>query len=432
MLSDSPTVEPAREKQWVIIWRIPKQEPIRFIQASKEDLFALKLVAEDIDYNDAVRVNQVSIGDVDRIIYQAVKRGILLSPPSKIRRNPAIFSSKTPVPEEFLSAGVFSIQWHITNACDLNCKHCYDRSRRSELNFDDGLRILDDLYVFCKERFVRGNVCFTGGNPFLYPQFTRLYREAHERGFGLSILANPVLREKIQEILDICPPHFFQISLEGLRRHNDYIRGAGHYERSLEFLRLLKQMGVCSSVMLTLTRDNLDQIIPLAGELVGLTDSFTFNRLSQVGEGAKLELPDKNAYTAFLIKYAQAAKQNEILYYKDNLLNILRYKNGENLFDGCTGFGCGAAFNFITVLPDGQAHACRKFPSLIGNVFTQKIADIYDSPIAQKYRNGCKACNTCPIRHACGGCMAISNSFGLDIYSHKDPHCFMHSSKISI
>ena len=31
-------------------------------------------------------------------------------------------------------------------------------------------------------------------------------------------------------------------------------------------------------------------------------------------------------------------------------------------FGGCTGFGCGAAFNFMAVLPDGEVHACRKVP----------------------------------------------------------------------
>jgi radical SAM protein with 4Fe4S-binding SPASM domain len=62
---------------------------------------------------------------------------------------------------------------------------------------------------------------------------------------------------------------------------------------------------------------------------------------------------------------------------------------------------------------------------LIGNVFKEKIAGIYDSPAAQKYRSGCRACDGCNIRHACGGCMAISHSLGQDIYSEKDPYCFM-------
>jgi len=423
--ADSFPAEPQPGEEWDLVWRKPGQEEVQLQQAGQEDLFALKVVAEAIDPQEAARANQVPLAVVERVIAQAVEKGILLAPPSRIRRNPEIFSKENPPSEQFLSASVFSIQWHITNACDLHCKHCYDRSRRSALKFEDALVILDDLYDFCKERFVRGQVSFTGGNPFLYPRFVDLYHAASERGFTLSILGNPTARDRVEELLSIQAPQFFQVSLEGLERHNDEIRGSGHYEWVMAFLGLLKELGVSSSVMLTLTRDNLAQVLPLAERLQELTDSFTFNRLSQVGEGAKLELPTQEEFAAFLAAYAEAAGQNPILYYKDNLFNVLRHDKGERLLGGCTGYGCGAGFNFIVLLPDGEAHACRKFPSLIGNVFKQRIAGIYDSPAAQKYRAGCRACDGCPVRHACGGCMAISHSLGQDIYSEKDPHCFM-------
>jgi len=109
---------------------------------------------------------------------------------------------------------------------------------------------------------------------------------------------------------------------------------------------------------------------------------------------------------------------------KDNLFNILLHARGEPLFDGCTGHGCGAAFNFITVLSDGEAHACRKFPSPIGNAFEEGIGGVYDSEIAHRYRSGCEACRGCPIHGACGGCLSISHSFGLDVFRDRDPFCF--------
>ena len=110
---------------------------------------------------------------------------------------------------------------------------------------------------------------------------------------------------------------------------------------------------------------------------------------------------------------------------KDNLFNITRMKQGRELFGGCTGFGCGAAFNFFAVLPDGEAHACRKFPSPIGNVLEQGIAGAYDSDAAKKYRNGCNACTACTIRPVCGGCLAVAHGCGLNVFEEKDPFCFM-------
>ena len=74
---------------------------------------------------------------------------------------------------------------------------------------------------------------------------------------------------------------------------------------------------------------------------------------------------------------------------KDNLFNILLEQEGLELTGGCTGFGCGAAFNFLTLLSDGEVHACRKMPSLIGNLKEAGLAEIYDSAAARRYRRGC-------------------------------------------
>ena len=129
-------------------------------------------------------------------------------------------------------------------------------------------------------------------------------------------------------------------------------------------------------VMLTLTKDNLRQIIPLAHMLRERTDVFHFNRLARVGMGAKLELPSREAYHSFLEEYVAASKENPFMGLKDNLINVVLSRQGEPPFGGCTGFGCGAAFNFVTLLPDGEVHACRKFPSPLGSIHFQSLAEI--------------------------------------------------------
>ena len=130
------------------------------------------------------------------------------------------------------------------------------------MKLEDGIRILDDFKIFCRERRVRGQISFSGGNPLLYPNFTELYRAAAERGFVTALLGNPATREQIHELISIQMPSFFQVSLEGLQEHNDNIRGRGHFERIMAFLSILRELGVYSMVMLTLTRDNVDQVMP--------------------------------------------------------------------------------------------------------------------------------------------------------------------------
>jgi selenobiotic family peptide radical SAM maturase len=414
--------EPGIER--VLVWRDPRTNSVVARPAANDDLLALKMAVEGISSGSIAVEGKIPISAVDAVIDNAVRSGIILAPTSRLRRDPTVFRATRTSDEEFLIADSFTLQWHITQVCDLHCKHCYDRSERSSLAFEQAIKILDDLYAFCKDRRVRGAVSFTGGNPLLHPRFMDIYRAAADRGFGTAILGNPASRQKIEEIIGIQKPVFFQVSLEGLQEHNDSIRGTGHFDRIMTFLDVLRDLDVYSMVMLTLTRDNMDQVIPLAGLLRGKTDVYHFNRLALFGEGANLALPDRKRYRKFLEDYVAAAETNPVMGIKDNLINILQREKGLDLFGGCAGYGCGAAFNFLSLLPDGEVHACRKLPSPIGNLYRMSLSDIYDSAKARRYRLGPSACQDCDIRPACGGCLASTQSSGLNIFEDKDPFCF--------
>jgi selenobiotic family peptide radical SAM maturase len=409
----------------VMVWRHPKTGELKIKDAEDVDLLPLKLAVEQIDPRKAADIGDTTAGAIHSAMDRAFARGILISPSSRVRR--ASLTSFQPYkdPAPFLSADIFTLQWHITQACDLHCKHCYDRSDRSSMPYDMALSILDDFYDFCRDMHVKGQVSFTGGNPLLYPHFFDIYQAAADRGFAVAILGNPTPAEKIERLLQIVKPAFFQISLEGLEEYNDYIRGKGHFKRSLAFLDQLRDMDIYTMVMLTLTRDNLDQVLPLAELLSGRADHFTFNRLSTVGEGKQLLMPEKKDFEMFLRKYKAAADENPLLGLKDNLINIICMEKGIAPFGGCTGYGCGAAFNFVSLLPDGEVHACRKFPSPIGNIKNKRLIDIYQSDLAEKYRTASYACADCRLNLVCRGCLAITHSHGLDIFKDRDPFCFI-------
>jgi selenobiotic family peptide radical SAM maturase len=416
---------PVPGREILLVWKDLLRKKVKYRAASQSDLLAMKITDERVAPGSIAEEGNISIGIIDGVIDGAVHDGILLAPPSKIIRDPSIFAANDYVDESFLTSHSFTLQWHITQACDLNCRHCYDRSARSPMSLEQGIRILEDVRIFCRDRHVMKAVSFTGGNPLLYPHFSDLYRAASEKGFSIGILGNPTERKKIEEIISIRKPSYFQVSLEGLREHNDYIRGEGHFNRVMEFLGLLRELNIFSMVMLTLTKNNIKDIIPLAEILNDHADRFHFNRLSMVGEGANLMLPEKEEYLAFLDSYERAIEKIPVLGIKDNMLSALWYKKGLKPFGGCTTFGCGAAFNFLSVLSDGEVHACRKFPSPVGNIFRQSIAEIYDSPAAERYRAGCKACHNCRLHAVCGGCLAVAHSLGRDIFEEKDPYCFI-------
>ena len=416
---------PEASNQFILLWLNPLNHQIKQAVASPGNLLALKMISEQLDPITVAKQHNRPVGVVDKEIERAIFMGLLLAPQSKLDRRQSGFSIPPETPEEFLLADAFTLQWHITHRCDLNCLHCYDRSLLSDVGLEQGVDILDQMRNFCLQHHVYGQVSFSGGNPFLHPHFFSLYKAAKERNLSLAILGNPVSAEQLNRLLAIETPVCYQVSLEGLQQHNDYIRGSGNFDSVLNFLDLLKRKNIYSMVMLTLTQDNMDQVLPLTELLRDRVDLFTYNRLSMVGEGANLESPREADYHSFVCEYLNASAQNPIMAMKDNLINIERENQARGLFGGCTGFGCGAAFNFVSVLPNGQVDACRKFPSPIGDINNQNLEEIYYSEQAKAYRKGSAACNSCHLRPTCGGCLAVTYGCGLDPLIDMDPGCFL-------
>ncbi|MDR2689385.1 MAG: selenobiotic family peptide radical SAM maturase, partial [Azoarcus sp.] len=310
----------------------------------------------------------------------------------------------------------FTLQWHLTNACPYACQHCYDRLDRKEPDLAQALSALEDFRGFCRRHRVAPHICLTGGDPLQYTHFWTLYTAIAQMDMRISILGNPIRAASIERLISIRPPDYYQVSLEGFETHNDAIRGQGHFNRVMRFLEDARPLQLRTHVMLTLTRANLSQVVALGDFLRGLTPCFTFNRLAQTGNGVALAQPDKTHYVRFLQCYLAAARHNPILRLKDNLFCILpsAHHHDRLAMHGCTGFGCGAAFNFVALLPDGEVHACRKFPSPLGNLYVSSLEDIYRSEAARRYRAGPHACQDCTHRRHCNGCMAVVHGLGLD------------------
>jgi len=415
------SLSPVEDGGLLLACRTPSGE-ILIRDAQPADLAALKIVVEDIDPWQAAREHGISLAAIDHVLEHARACGILLAPPPLIERPEEWFTDGFPA--TFRRPAVFTLQWHITQACDLHCRHCYDRSVRRQVERGDGEMILTRFRRFCDSHNVRGQVSFSGGNPLLHPDFFHFLRLARELGLVTAILGNPCGEEELERLMAASPPAFYQISLEGLEETNDLIRGAGHFRRSLAFLDLLREKGVYSMVMLTLHRENQEQLIPLAELLEGRCDLFTFNRLCRTGEGSGLSGADRNGYAPLMERYLEVSRRMAHVVLKDNLFNVIMERNGDRLFGGCTGYGCGAAFNFVSILPDGEVHACRKFPSRIGSIHEDSLDAIYHSERAESIRQGPEECVGCRLRPVCRGCLAVAAGDGLDCLRERDRYCF--------
>ena len=114
----------------VLLYRPTAEAAVVCRTPAGHDLLALKMVEERIDSRDAAREAGVTVGRLDDILIAAATRGLLLAPRSTLVREASFFQGEPTDPDQGRVA-TFTLQWHLTQVCDLHCRHCYDRSSRA-------------------------------------------------------------------------------------------------------------------------------------------------------------------------------------------------------------------------------------------------------------------------------------------------------------
>lgn len=155
--------------------------------------------------------------------------------------------------------------FELTPRCNFNCKMCYVhmtneemfRSGRKELSADEWLGIASDA--------MDSGMLFlllTGGEPFVRPDFFRIYTELKRMGLMVSINSNGSLLEgENLELLLNNPPSRLNVTLYG-GSDETYERLCGRpvFHKVIENLRKLKEAGISIRLNVSITPDNCDDI----------------------------------------------------------------------------------------------------------------------------------------------------------------------------
>jgi MoaA/NifB/PqqE/SkfB family radical SAM enzyme len=117
----------------------------------------------------------------------------------------------------------FYIQWHITNYCNLHCRHCYqdDFSKDKDLDWA-GLEKISDTILRTMEAWDR-RACIhvTGGEPLLKPEIFQLleYLDQSRWVDDLRLITNGLcFNRQFSKALAIPKLGKMKISLTGQRR----------------------------------------------------------------------------------------------------------------------------------------------------------------------------------------------------------------------
>ncbi|EAX47651.1 Radical SAM domain protein [Thermosinus carboxydivorans Nor1] len=321
------------------------------------------------------------------------------------------------------------ISWNTTQACNINCLHCYrdaGAKRADELTTAEGKKLLGEI---AKAGFKI--MILSGGEPLLRPDIYELIRHARAVGLRPVIGTNGTLiAPEVAKKLKDAGLAVAGISIDSLdRSHHDHFRGcSGAWEQTLRGIEACRQAGLPFQIHTTVTSWNEHEILAItdkAVELGAIAHHIFF--LVPTGRGKDIEdttlktaqyeallerILDKQAQVPIEIKPTCAPQFMRIARQKGMAMRYTR--------------GCLAGTSYCVILPNGDVHPCPYLPIRVGNVRDTAFDVLWQtSPLFGELRSGVLkgACGRCGFTDICGGCRARAYYYSDGDYLAEEPWC---------
>jgi len=329
----------------------------------------------------------------------------------------------------------FYIQWHITNVCNLHCKHCYqdDFSKKSDLDWQGLKRISDNFLATLEEWDKTACIHLTGGEPLLKPELLPLLNQLDQQSTveELGIITNGLLvdQQMIERLSLFSKLRKIKISLDGGDAEtNDSIRQKGVFEKVMQNLPLLKEAGRFEILfMITVMKGNfrsLPSLFKLCQDLG--VNGLIIERFIPLGRGKEIigEVLSKEEWKEMIGVLLDFFPTDGEEY------PFLPYQAFQVSFDGeepeLFGAPCVIGMDGLCVMPEGTVYPCRRFPVSLGNLLDRSLRQIWEkSDLLEKLRrreNLKGKCGSCDLKD-CRGCRSLAFALTGDDLG-EDPHCW--------
>lgn len=336
---------------------------------------------------------------------------------------------------------IFLLQWHITDRCNWNCKHCYQKGEylENEAGIEDLIHILDNFTNALKIWGIRGLINITGGEPFIRNDFFQLLEKIYERRDvieRIGILTNgSLITKQIAKRLKDFEVQMVQVSLEGMKNINDKIRGKDSFEKIINSAKILVDEGI-PEVVISFTSNkrnfkDFHKVVEL-GRKIGVNRVWT-DRLVPYGHGKGLE---KDMLEPMEVKefYESINKISKQLKENGGTTQVPTTRSLYFLAGSEHHYICPAADRSIVCMPNGDVFPCRRMPIIVGNLLKQDFFEIwYGNEILWKLRDRNEInslCRKCKHFEEClGGARCISYGY-CDNPFVPDPQCWIAFNKL--
>jgi len=337
----------------------------------------------------------------------------------------------------------FFVQWHLTEMCNLRCKHCYQGERSSEeMSLPEMKKVISEVSAMLQEWSKTYDVAFspsfniTGGEPLLRRDLFDVLGEIKRNGFEIFLLTNGTLVDPARSrMLADLGVKGVQVSIEGGEKVHDSIRGEGSFAASAAGIERLVGVGIPVTLNVTLSNLNAWQMkeVIAFGCDVGAR-RVGFSRLVPYGRGSRLlpqALEPEQVQELYESLWSLEIKSLELVT-GDPLASQMKVRSNGDAGNVAVS-GCAAGVSGMTILPNGSVTPCRRLPLSLGNVRRNSLRRIWAmSPVLEALRDRSRykgKCGVCNRWAQCRGCRAIAYAFsrsrGCGDFLADDPQCFL-------
>lgn len=319
-----------------------------------------------------------------------------------------------------------SVYFYLTSGCNLACRHCWLAPTRARDGASAGGLSLERIRQVLDEAVPLGltSVKLTGGEPLLHPQLSEVLSIVRDRDLTLTVETNGVLcTPQHAAAIAACRSAFVSVSLDAAEPEiHDRIRGTnGAFEGALAGIRLLRDAGATTQIIMSLMRDNVCQIEPLVQLAERLqVPTVKLNVIQPAGRARSDAARSELLSVPELI--ALARRVNTDMGNRDTVQVLFdlpsAFRPLSSIAHGPGGGVCSVR-ELIGVIADGHYALCgigTHVPELsFGIVGQDRLADIWDHhPVLMEIREGMPdrlegICSQCLMKHLClGSCIAMN------------------------
>lgn len=352
------------------------------------------------------------------------------------------------------------VVWNITRTCNLRCIHCYSSSENkkyhNELSTEDAKKVIDQLADFNVPVLL-----FSGGEPLIRKDILDLSEYAISKGIRVTFSTNGTLidKETAKRIKEI-GVGYVGISFDGIGvKHDEFRRTEGAFDKALEGVKNLKEVGQRVGLRFTINKHNYLQLNDIFDFIEKeKIDRACFYHLVYSGRGAEMMKEDlthsesRDALDIIINRtqdYHDRGLNKEILTVDNHSDAIYLYlkmleedpKRAEFVLDmlqrnggNRTGIAIANIDNNGNVHPDQftQNHN-------LGNIFEEDFGDIWtkaEHPILRGLKDRKPLlkgrCASCKWLDVCNGNFRTRAESVYGDFWESDPACYLTDEEIGI